>query len=78
MLNAAFTGFTALPAPSGSSRTWREVLGYTDTTPSNGDLYHRYLSRRASAYLDKGGTAEAFQEVTKAYEAARFELGYSS
>lgn len=76
ILDRAFTGFTALPAPGQTTaRGWREVLGFSvDTTPSRELLDERYKSRRSMNHPDKGGTAEDFNAVQIAYEQATQEI----
>lgn len=70
VLARAFTGFTALPAPGQTSaRGWQEVMefgpGMIVTRESLDQAYRRLRSAR---HPDKGGTAEAFNEVQVAYE----------
>lgn len=73
MMEAAFTGFTALPAPGETSaRGWRDILGHDITAA---DLEARYRALRSQHHPDKGGTASLFHAVQTAYEQARQELG---
>lgn len=67
MMEAAFTGFTALPAPGGG-RTWREVLGIQVGTPSRDMLDEIYRKLRSKHHPDHGGDAEMFHELQIAYE----------
>lgn len=70
ILERAFTGFTALPAPA-STRDWWHVLGvHSDSTPPIITAAYRYL--RSVHHPDKVGTgdATAFHDVQKAYEQA--------
>lgn len=73
MLEAAFTGFTALPAP-GAPRTWREVLGVA------ADIRELSIARAAYRVLasrhhpDKGGSHEAMTELNAALAQAEKEL----
>lgn len=60
MLEQAFTGFEALPAPGGTEH-WRDVLDPADPEGS-------YRRMRAAAHPDRGGDAEAFQRVQRAWE----------
>lgn len=71
MVEAAFRGFEALPSP-GNSTSWRDVFG-ADTTAAN--LDGRYRFARSAAHPDRGGSAEKFDAVQKAYEQACRELG---
>lgn len=72
MMEAAFTGFTALPAPGQTSaRGWRDVLGHDVTAP---ELEARYRALRSQHHPDKGGSSETFHAVQVAYEQAKQEL----
>ena len=73
ILERAFTGFTALPAP-GAARTWREVLDIPGR-PDADILKTAYRLAASKAHPDKGGTNERMAEVNSAYEQARKELG---
>ncbi len=67
ILDRAFTGFTALPAPivAGMARPWWEVLGVP--RDANRDQINTAYRRLASeAHPDKGGTAERMAEVNRA------------
>lgn len=69
ILDRAFTGFTALPPPSAAARAepWWEVLGISqDAHPVNVEAAYR--RRRAEAHPDRGGSAEAFGRVQRAFE----------
>lgn len=68
ILERAFTGFTALPAP-GARREWWEVLG----VPKGCNREHitaAYRRLRSEHHPDKGGSAERFDEVERAYREA--------
>lgn len=71
ILDRAFTGFTALPSPASD---WRAVLGIDIADPSPAQLEAAYRTARAAAHPDRGGTAERFHEVQRAFEAAQREL----
>jgi hypothetical protein len=74
MVKAAFTGFAALPAP-GSTRPWRIVLGVS-LEQKPGEIHSAYKKLRSQWHPDReGGDAGRFDEVQKAYEQARSELG---
>lgn len=76
ILNRAFTGFTALPGPGQTSRGWRSVFGWPEgENVSRMALEGAYRTARSENHPDKGGSAEAFQEVQRAYEQAKAELG---
>lgn len=77
ILERAFTGFTALPAPGQtSSLGWREVLGFdTAYRPHADDIEVAYKRLRSKHHPDKpGGTAETFNAVQVAYAMAMQEL----
>ena len=74
MLEAAFTGFTALPPPSQTQgvRTWRDVFGTGVTTRAQLSEVYRRL---ASAYHpDRGGDPAKMAELNAAREAALREI----
>jgi hypothetical protein len=77
ILDRAFTGFTALPAPGQTSvKGWREVLGFeADAIPTHAEVLERYRRRRSEVHPDKGAeNADAWHAVQTAYELARAEL----
>lgn len=73
MLDAAFTGFTALPAP-GATREWWEVLGVARTA-SLDDVRAAYRRAASATHPDRGGDDARMAEINgawaKAQEAAR-------
>lgn len=73
MLEAAFRGFAALAAP-GSVKPWRQVLGFTTGETRLGVIEGAYKRLRSERHPDKGGSAELFSEVEKAWEQAKQEL----
>lgn len=70
ILERAFTGFDALPDPN--NRSWRDVLG-SDIT-SREQLETVYKRLRSESHPDKGGSAERFHDVQRAYEQAAKDL----
>ena len=58
MMERAFTGFAALEAPATG---WRSVLDATDPEGS-------YRRLRAAAHPDRGGDADQFQRVQRAWD----------
>lgn len=75
-VDAAFTGFAALPAPGQQSkRSWRQVLGI-----GTGELVDRHIIMAAyrdaarRAHPDKGGSSEAMSEVNAARAEALQEI----
>ncbi|MEX3967325.1 hypothetical protein AB4Y42_34710 [Paraburkholderia sp. EG286B] len=75
MLEAAFTGFTAIATPS-APRHWREVIGVPPTERDLGVVRAAYRRRASVAHPDKGGTHEAMTELNTALAAAERELGH--
>ncbi|MDO8706038.1 MAG: hypothetical protein Q7J84_13935 [Sulfuricaulis sp.] len=78
ILERAFTGFVALPAPD-HQRTWREVL-VIPSLPGNEAQAREavetaYRRLRSLHHPDKGGDAAAFSAVQAAYDQAIVELG---
>lgn len=69
MLQAAFTGFAALPAP-GAARDWWQVLGVDRGAPAE-QITAAYRRLRSERHPDRGGSAAAFDEVERAYRAAQ-------
>lgn len=70
ILERAFTGFTALPAP-GAARPWWQVLGFNAADrPDNAQITAAYRRLRSARHPDKGGSAAAFDEVERAYREA--------
>jgi hypothetical protein len=70
MLEAAFTGFTALPAP-GATKAWREVLGDHSTLESAQMAYRRAA---AVAHPDRGGNDRQMAELNRAWQQAQEAL----
>lgn len=68
MLEAAFTGFTALPAP-GAPREWWEVLGVQRNAQPQ-EIVDAYRRLRSQHHPDRGGEAARFDEVEQAYRKA--------
>lgn len=74
ILDRAFTGFAALPAP-GQSTSWRDVLGFPPGSPISEPLITDAYRRAASkAHPDRGGSTAAMQEVNAARDAALKEI----
>lgn len=64
MMERAFTGFTALPAPGGMD--WRQILDESDPESS-------YRRLRRQHHPDHGGDAEEFIAVQAAWDAFQLE-----
>lgn len=77
VLERAFTGFTALPAPIVASmkRDWQVVLGLQDLLLPKEDDVRRAYQRLASLYHpDRGGDAAKMAELNAARDEALKEL----
>jgi hypothetical protein len=76
MMDRAFEGFMALPAP-GSKRPWREVFGFGPSEKvQREELLERYRSKAKSAHPDAaGGSHDLFTELNAAKIDAIRELG---
>lgn len=74
ILERAFQGFAALPAPS-STRPWREVLGFPPQAVVSQDMVRERYRRRASeAHPDRaGGSDKAMAELNTARDQALLE-----
>jgi hypothetical protein len=72
MLKAAFTGFTALPAPIVASmkRHWRDVLEFGNGAPTRDAITSRYRILASTAHPDKGGSTAAMAELNQARDDA--------
>ena len=70
MLEAAFTGFVALPAP-GAEKHWRDVLGPCLTID---DARAAYRRAAAVAHPDRGGSDTQMAELNRAWEQAQQAL----
>lgn len=83
MMERAFAGFTALPAPEGSKpkRPWWIVLNYGDSDEARADLSVDEVEARFKTLAKKrhpdcdGGSVEAFQELSDARDEAVQALG---
>lgn len=66
MMQAAFTGFTALPSPD-AQRPWWEVLGLSRAA-SHEVIEGRYRELRSSTHPDRGGSTNQFRAVQNAWQ----------
>lgn len=74
MLEAAFTGFTALPAPN-QPRGWRDVLGAAGLRDLD-SVRAAYRLAASAAHPDRaGGSHERMAAINAAWESAQKELG---
>ena len=70
MLEAAFTGFVALPSPD-AIRHWRDVLGPCTTLEEARAAYRRAA---AVAHPDRGGSDVQMAEINRAWQQAQEDL----
>lgn len=75
MLDAAFTGFTALP-PSPASKPWWEVLS-VGAHHSTEHITAAYRAKCMECHPDRGGSNEAMALVNRAYEQFKKERNLS-
>lgn len=68
ILDRAFTGFTALPAP-GAKREWWEVLG-VDRTAGTDAIKAAYRRLASQHHPDKGGDPARMAAINEAYRRA--------
>jgi hypothetical protein len=76
ILDRAFTGFTALPAPS-TKKPWREVMIFGESTPTREQLRQRYRELARTRHPDRaGGSDTAMSELNVAVAEAEKEIGH--
>ncbi len=76
MMEQAFRGFEALPAPKQNG--WRDVFNIAPTQkPSFDQLKGIYKRKAKVAHPDHGGTNEECHIIQGAYDQAKIELGYN-
>lgn len=75
MMEAAFVGFVALPAPA-AKKTWREVLGFnTGQVVTRDQARERYRSLASLNHPDRpGGSDAAMSELNAAWQDAQDAL----
>ncbi|SDX15970.1 hypothetical protein SAMN05518669_103431 [Variovorax sp. YR634] len=76
VLERAFTGFTALPAPivAGMKRHWRDVLQFGNGAPTRESITSRYRILASTAHPDKGGSTADMAELNQARDDALKEV----
>lgn len=67
MITAMFSGFTALPAKTGPS-CW-DVLGVSPEATED-QILNAYRAKAKTAHPDKGGSSEAFDQLSQAKDIA--------
>lgn len=72
MLQAAFTGFAALPPPivAGMKRSWREVLQYGNGPADRDTINRQFRTLASDAHPDKGGSDARMAELNAARDEA--------
>lgn len=70
MMEAAFTGFSALPSPEKADGWWRDILG-VDHTARLIEVEAAYRRLRSIHHPDHGGAGAKFDEVQRAWERAQ-------
>lgn len=78
ILDRAFTGFTALPAPMTAQKPWRDVLEVGPGESGPRVIQEAYRRKRGEAHPDnlETGSHDKFLAVQAAYEQAGRELGF--
>lgn len=74
ILERAFTGFVALPAP-GASKHWRDILDYRAPNPVRAVIDETYRRLASNAHPDKGGSHEQMADLNRARDDAYREIG---
>lgn len=76
MMERAFTGFTALPAPivAGMKRPWREVLEYGNGPANADEIKRNYRILARNFHPDHGGDAAKMTELNVARDEALQEV----
>lgn len=76
ILDRAFTGFTALPAPivAGMKRHWREVLEIGLVIVGEAEVQARYRTLAAKHHPDRGGDPAKMAELNTARDEALQEI----
>ena len=72
-MEAAFTGFQALPAPS--ERPWWEVLEFSSNRIDLDSVKGRYKHLSKRRHPDNGGSTDLMAELNVAFDSAKAELG---
>ncbi len=78
MMEQAFRGFEALPAPDQCKYSWRDYFDFApDHNPSEEKLKFTYRSFAKDFHPDHGGSDEDWAALNEAYTQAKTELGYN-
>ena len=79
VLERAFSGFTALPAPivtPSPARPWREVLEYGNGPATEEEINRNYRILARTAHPDRGGSNAAMSELNTARDQALKECSH--
>lgn len=68
ILTRAFTGFAALPGPASPAEWW--VVLDLHPNARGPEVLNAYRRLRSQHHPDRGGSAEKFQQIEQAYQAA--------
>lgn len=72
-VDAAFTGFAALPSPN-ARRSWREVFGFDESVqPTHDVITIRYRELAQQRHPDRGGSEAMMAELNGARDDANLE-----
>lgn len=75
MMEQAFRGFEALPAPSDGG--WRKIFGESlSYSPSKEELKAKYRKLANQFHPDRGGNNDHWILINEAYQQAKTELGF--
>lgn len=76
ILDRAFTGFTALPAPGqAQARSWRDIIGVDPNEYDLDRVRAAYRARAAQLHPDRGGSDDAMAALNAAWAQAETALG---
>jgi hypothetical protein len=75
MMERAFSGFIAIPAPS-AKKHWREVFGVGPDW--SGDITALFRAKAKTRHPDAGGSDALMAELNVAYQEARRDLGMAA
>lgn len=68
MVEAAFTGFQALPDYTENVQAMPDIPDYFDECETPGEIRERYLFYAKELHPDHGGNAEEFKEMLRQYQ----------